>query len=295
MLARTNRWSMMNLAGTSLASAGAALRHRDDGVEHLDHASTDSSTKAVPNDGPSIGSTMLQRRRARRGMPSMRAAFHRLSSMPRRPASISAITRPRGLPHGGDDDRVDHHVLVDDPVEREVGEAPAAHGRPAMPSSGLSIHCQTRPVATKDIAYGYRKTVRSTPSPRTRWSMKTASRKPITRQADDEQHAERAPCSAARAVQRSLSNRRAYCVRPTKSPDGKRARAADRDAHRPQHAADVGHTARSPPSAAAPRQATAWRRSGRRARHLERQPFFSAAAMRLLRRRRPTGWCSRTW
>ena len=100
------------------------------------------------------------------------------------------------------------------------GEAPGRDIVDCMPSSGLSIHCQTRPVATKDIAYGiWRNTVRSRPSPRTRWSMNTASRKPIARQPTTNS----TPNSAmlcSESAQRSLSNSRTYCLAPTKSGVG---------------------------------------------------------------------------
>ena len=52
-----------------------------------------SSTNTVATVGPIMGSTMDTYTR-HAGMPSSRAAFQISSSMPRRPASISAITRP---------------------------------------------------------------------------------------------------------------------------------------------------------------------------------------------------------
>ena len=37
------------------------------------------------------------------------------------------MAKPDGVPDGGDDDGVDRHVAVDDPVEAEVGPAEVAH------------------------------------------------------------------------------------------------------------------------------------------------------------------------
>ena len=63
--------------------------------------------------------------------------------------------------------------------------------------------------------------VRNTSSPRTRWSMKTASRKPITRHKLMNSTPNIATfCSET--IQRSVSNRRSYCDRPTKSSFGNR-------------------------------------------------------------------------
>ena len=148
----------------------------------------------------------------------MRAAIHRLSSMPRSPASISAITRPLACQTAAT-------TMASITASWRTIQSNVKFGKPqprtvdCRPSSGLSIHCQTRPVATKDIAYGYRKIVRSTPSARTRWSMNTASRKPMARQPAMNS----TPNSAmfcSESTQRSLSNSRAYCFRPTKSEIG---------------------------------------------------------------------------
>src|SRR5580698_484321 len=87
------------------------------------------------------------------------------------------------------------------------------------PSSGLRIHCQTSPVATNDIAYGYRNTVRSAPSATTRWSMKIASSNPITMHATIK-HAPYTTMFCNETIQRSFSNSRTYCVTPAKPPDG---------------------------------------------------------------------------
>jgi hypothetical protein len=92
MLARPKRWSMMNLAGTSLAVPGPPC------VMATTESKTfttpaNSSTKVVTSVGPSMGSTICRYTR-QRGMPSMRAAFQISSSTPRKPASTSAITRP---------------------------------------------------------------------------------------------------------------------------------------------------------------------------------------------------------
>ena len=89
-----------------------------------------------------------------------------------------------------------------------------------MPLPGVRIHCHTRPVATNDIAYGYKNTVRSTPSPVTFWSMNTASKKPMRRQARMNSTPYRARlCSDS--SQRSFSNRRVYWLMPTKVSEGK--------------------------------------------------------------------------
>ena len=50
---------MMNLAGTSLASPGPPWVMATT-TSNTFTTLTDSSTNAVPNDGPSIGSTMLR-------------------------------------------------------------------------------------------------------------------------------------------------------------------------------------------------------------------------------------------
>jgi len=59
MLARPNRLSMMNLAGTSLARPGPPCVIATTTSNTLT-TPTASSTKAVPKDGPSMGSTMLR-------------------------------------------------------------------------------------------------------------------------------------------------------------------------------------------------------------------------------------------
>ena len=84
-------------------------------------------------------------------MPSTRVAFQMSSSTPRRPASMIAMTRPEACQMAGDDERVDHHVLVDEPVEGEAREAEVAHEL-LDAEVGFSNHCQTRPVTMKDIA-----------------------------------------------------------------------------------------------------------------------------------------------
>ena len=91
-LARPNRWSMMNFAGTSLAVPGPPCV-MDTTASNTFTTPVNSSTKTVATVLPIIGSTM-DRYTRQGGMPSSRAAFQISSSTPRRPASISAITRP---------------------------------------------------------------------------------------------------------------------------------------------------------------------------------------------------------
>ncbi len=62
--------------------------------------------------------------------------------------------------------------------------------------------------------------VRRAPSPRTFWSMNTASRKPMTRQAAMNSTPYKARLWSE-TIQRSLSNRRVYCAMPTKVSVGK--------------------------------------------------------------------------
>ena len=57
------------------------------------------------------------------------------------------------MPEPGDDEGVDHHLLVDEPVEGEAREAHVAHEL-LQAEVGLRNHCQTRPVTMNDIAWG---------------------------------------------------------------------------------------------------------------------------------------------
>jgi hypothetical protein len=149
----------------------------------------------------------------------MRAAFHSSSSTPRRPASRIAITSPLACQTAAS--TTAYITLSCVTIQSKVKPSkPNPRTVAWMPSSGFSIHCQIRPVATKDIAYGYKKTVRNTPSSRTRWSMNTASKKPITMQA----LMKSTPNSAtlcSETIQRSVPNRRSYCISPTKSSRAK--------------------------------------------------------------------------
>src|SRR4029450_8000619 len=88
-----------------------------------------------------------------------------------------------------------------------------------MPSAGLNIHCQITPQATNEMENEYRNRVRKTPSNRTFWSMKTASRNPSTSAPTMKKIQKRAVL--IRAVdQRSEENRLTYWVRPAQSERG---------------------------------------------------------------------------
>ena len=270
--------------------AGAALGHRDHDVVQLDHRRSHSSTQAVTKVGHSIGSTMLQvdapGRDAvdPRGLPDLR-----VDAAQARPASAPS---PGPRPARRSRSRACRSPCPDRTIQskREAVQAERAHAS-SDAELGLSIHCQTRPVATNDIAYGYRNTVRSTPSPRhalvdehrqqeaDRPGRPATNSTPYTRHVVQRQH----PALVVEQARVLAPGRRSRAT-------GSVRELLNEIAQRPQHRADVRRPAPSRPSAAAPAYGRSTWRAARR-RIVDRGASLnSAAPTRWLfwARRRPT-------
>ena len=106
--------------------ARAAEGHGDDEVVELHDARREQHGRGDDH-GPEQRQHDRQVVAPGRERRRSRAAFHRSSSTPRRPASRIAMVRPGPVPQPRDDDGVDRHVLVDEPVEGEALEAHVAH------------------------------------------------------------------------------------------------------------------------------------------------------------------------
>ena len=151
MLLRSNRWSMTNFAGTSVAMPGTAEGHGDHEVVELHDAGREQHGRG---DDHRAGAAAARRkgRRARSECRRSRAAFQRSASTPRRPGKQDGHGQAGAVPEAGDDNGVDRHRLVHDPVEGEARRKPRSRTSFCRPSAGLRNHCQATPVTTKDIA-----------------------------------------------------------------------------------------------------------------------------------------------